>query len=96
MARPLSNPEPTFKKYPDRGCEFYHECLSCIFTKCIYDETDTSVLKRKGHIPKEVREYRNQKILKEIEAGKPIEEIAKTFDVSSRTVERIVRLDGLD
>lgn len=28
---------PLYRQYPDRGCTFYRECLSCPYSKCIQE-----------------------------------------------------------
>jgi hypothetical protein len=74
---------PEYCRYQDEGCEFANSCLSCPFTRCIYDEPGG-----KQHF---IKRMRNQDILKLYTNGKGIEELASTFGVSQRTVQKALK-----
>lgn len=69
--------------YPDEGCEFAHSCLNCPFPRCIYDEP--------GGKQRFIKDLRNQEILRLYTDGKEMEELAITFGVSQRTVQRALK-----
>ncbi|MBN1862758.1 MAG: helix-turn-helix domain-containing protein [Dehalococcoidales bacterium] len=78
-----SDPLPEYCHYQDEGCEFASSCLSCPFTRCIYDEPGG-----KQHF---IKRLRNQEILRLYADGKEIEELAATFGVSQRTIQRALK-----
>jgi len=82
---PDPNPDlpPEYCHYHDEGCEFANSCLSCPFTRCIYDEPGG-----KQHF---IKRLRNQEILRLYTSGKEIEELAATFGVSQRTIQRALK-----
>jgi hypothetical protein len=82
---PYHDPDlpPEYCHYQDEGCEFASSCLSCPFTRCIYDEPGG-----KQHF---IKRLRNQEILRLYADGKEIEELAATFGVSQRTIQRALK-----
>ena len=75
---------PEFCHYQDEGCELAGSCLDCPFPQCVYDEPGG-----KRHWQKE---QRNRQILKMFKAeGRGIGELAETFGVSRRTVQRALK-----
>lgn len=66
--------------YADKGCELFHSCLDCPFPDCLKEEPwgKERFLKRR----------RAERMLELRRAGKSIEEIARIFEVSTRTVRR--------
>ena len=75
---------PEYCHYQDEGCELAGSCLDCPFPQCVYDEPGG-----KRHWQKE---QRNRQILKMFKAeGRGIGELAETFGVSRRTVQRALK-----
>lgn len=74
---------PEYCYYPDEGCEFAHSCFNCPFPRCIYDEP--------GGKQRFIKGLRNKEILRLYTDGKEIEELAITFGVSQRTVQRALK-----
>jgi AraC-like DNA-binding protein len=74
---------PEYCHYQDEGCEFADSCLNCPFARCIYDEPGG-----KQHF---IKRLRNQEILRLYTDGKEIEELAATFGISQRTVQRALK-----
>jgi DNA-binding transcriptional ArsR family regulator len=66
--------------YEDKGCELFPACLNCPFPYCLKEEPwgKERFLKRR----------RAERMLELKREGKSIEEIARIFDVSPRTVQR--------
>ena len=66
--------------YQDRGCELSSSCLNCPFPDCLEGEPwgKERFLKRR----------RAQRMLELKREGKSINEIARIFEVSPRTVQR--------
>ena len=73
---------PEYYRYHDDGCDLSPSCLNCPFSQCRYDEPGRRQ-KRK--------ELRNREMLRLLEEGKGIKELAQCFGVSKRTVYRIMR-----
>jgi hypothetical protein len=74
---------PEYCHYQDEGCEFAYSCLNCPFARCIYDE--------RGGKQRFIKDLRNQEMLRLYSDGKEIEELAATFGVSQRTVQRALK-----
>ena len=70
--------------YEDRGCELFPSCLSCPFPDCIREEPwgKEKFLKRR-------RAERMMELKKE---GKSMGEIARIFELSTRTVQRWLKV----
>ena len=66
--------------YEDRGCELFPSCLNCPFPHCIREEPwgKEKFLKRR----------RAERMMKLKEEGKSVGEIARIFELSTRTVQR--------
>jgi hypothetical protein len=69
---------PEYCRYQDAD-----SCLSCPFARCIYDEPGG-----KQHF---IKRLRNQEILRLYSGGKEIGELAVTFGISQRTVQRALK-----
>ena len=69
--------------YPDEGCEFADSCLYCPFPRRIYDEP--------GGKQRFIKDLRNKEMLRLYTDGKEIKELAATFSVSQRTVQRALK-----
>ena len=80
----------SFYNKNDSGCHtatsylgHHSSCLKCPFRKCVYDEVGVgpvTILKRQ----------RNEEILKRQAEGLSTEGLADEFDVSTRTIQRIL------
>ena len=66
--------------YEDRGCELFPSCLNCPFPHCIREEPwgKEKFLKRR----------RAERMMKLKEEGRSVGEIARIFELSTRTVQR--------
>ena len=62
-------------------------CLKCPFRKCVYDEPIVGVIRAKNR-------KRNEEIRQRFKGGEDTQSLARAFDVSSRTIQRIVRHHG--
>ncbi len=72
---------PEFCHYRDEGCELAQSCLHCPYPGCVEDRYDG----RRDQL----RALRDREIVRRFSTGKKtIEEIARTFRVSTRTVRR--------
>ena len=67
--------------YRDDGCDLAPKCLECPFERCRYDEPV-----RPRHT---VNLARNADILRRLEAGETVQEIAKHYGVTTRAVFRV-------
>jgi hypothetical protein len=82
---------PEYCHYRDEGCELataylgYQSCCSeCPFPGCIYDEP-------RGRQRREKR-LRDKEIMKQFTTGgKGLRELALTFNISQRTVQRVLK-----
>ena len=72
---------PEYCQYQDEGCEFAQSCLSCPLPICIYDEPGgrQKLLKRR-RAAEMARLFTKD--------GKSVRELAQTFGVSIRTIQR--------
>ena len=74
---------PERYRYEDDGCEVSPSCLRCPLPRCKYDDP--------GWLNRLVREQRDRRILRVwLEAGTPVDDLARRFGVSERTVFRIL------
>ena len=80
--RQQSDPRPEFFQYKDEGCRHARSCLGCPFPQCRYD--------RRRRKRQTSRERRDGRIVKLFRRGKNVKELAEFFQVSQRTVHRIV------
>ncbi len=74
---------PEYTQYRDEGCDLHPTCLNCPFPSCRYDD-----LRGNGSGP---RAFRDAEVLRLRGQGLAIPAIARRFDVSTRTVHRILR-----
>jgi len=75
---------PEYCSYRDEGCDLFSSCLDCPMPRCRYDEQ----IGRK----RMSKRLRDVEILREHKSGsKSVGELAKSFGVSRRTVQRIIR-----
>jgi DNA-binding transcriptional ArsR family regulator len=70
--------------YEDRGCELFPSCLNCPFPDCIREEPwgKEKFLKRR----------RAERMMELKREGKSIGEIARIFELSTRTVQRWLKV----
>ena len=75
---------PEYCRYRDEGCELAASCLSCPFPKCIYDQA--------GGRQRWLKSLRDREIVRLFATeGKEIKELAQSFSVSPRTVQRALK-----
>jgi hypothetical protein len=74
---------PEFLPYLDKGCKLAESCLKCPFPVCVYEQPrgKRSWLKRQ----------RDKEIVRLFAEGKRVKELAKSFGVSRRTVQRALK-----
>jgi hypothetical protein len=74
---------PEYTGYRDEGCEYAKYCLECPFPRCLYDE----------HHGRQrwLNDLRNKEIHRLFKKGRHVREIADKFDVSERTVQRVIK-----
>ena len=72
---------PEHVDYRDRGCDLFPSCLSCPLPRCRYDEP--------GGVRAMLNRVRDREIRRmRLEGGVAVNEIARRFQVSRRTVFR--------
>ena len=71
-------------RYKDEGCDLANSCLHCPYKECIYDKPGG-----KRHWMKEERS--TEMIRLHLREGKTVKELADTFGVSKRTVQRALK-----
>jgi hypothetical protein len=75
---------PEYCHYQDDGCEFADSCLNCPFPECIYAQP--------GGRQQWLKSLRDSEVLKLFtDKGKRVKELAAMFDVSQRTIQRILK-----
>jgi len=70
--------------YQDEGCELFPSCLNCPFPTCIREEPWGKERFLKLSRARRMAELKDE--------GKSVEEIARIFGVSSRTVQRWLKV----
>jgi len=75
---------PEYCRYRDEGCEMAGSCLSCPFSRCIYDQP--------GGRQHWLRRARDREMARQFTAeGKGVKELALEFGISQRTVQRALK-----
>jgi hypothetical protein len=75
---------PEYCHYRDEGCELADSCLNCPLPKCIYDEP--------GGRQHWLKRQRNRQIVRLFTTeGKGVKELASMFNISRRTVQRVLK-----
>ena len=74
---------PEFCHYQDGGCEFARSCLNCPFSQCIYEQP-------RGR-QRWLKRLRAGEIRRLFTEGKGVKELAMTFGVSQRTIQRALK-----
>lgn len=77
---------PENTKYMDDGCELAASCLECPRIVCKYDDP--------GWLQRENRRTRDNRIFELRKRGVPVTELSRQFEVSTRTVHRIIQRGG--
>jgi hypothetical protein len=77
---------PENTRYKDVGCDLSPSCLKCHLPLCKYDDP--------GWVKREKRISRDKKIYDLKMKGMLLEDLSKQFNVSSRTVHRIIKRKG--
>lgn len=78
---------PEDVKWQDEGCEFSSSCLNCPLPRCIEEEPRGKQKLRMSARARRMKELRQD--------GNSVEEIARLFDVSKRTVQRALETMSL-
>jgi hypothetical protein len=86
LAPVRSDTLPENTRYKDDGCDASLTCLACPLPLCKYDDP--------GWLHRESRRTRDDEIFKLRGERMPVAEIARRFDISTRTVHRIVQRGG--
>jgi AraC-like DNA-binding protein len=76
---------PEYCQYHDAGCEFAQSCLNCHLPICVYDEPGGKQKLIKRRRAKEMAQLFTGE-------GKSIRELAQVFGVSTRTVQRALKV----
>lgn len=77
---------PENTRYADDGCEFAISCLECPRAVCKYDDP--------AWMQRENRRTRDNRIFELRKSGVPVTELSRQFDVSTRTIHRIIQRGG--
>lgn len=77
--------QPEYCQYTDEGCNYASSCLECPFPYCLYEKPRPK--------QRSLNNFRNRKITRLFESGWKIKELADTFRLSYRTVQRIIKND---
>ncbi|MCS7294819.1 MAG: helix-turn-helix domain-containing protein [Chloroflexota bacterium] len=88
MDAPLPRPKridalPEYTEYRDTGCDLYPSCLHCPLPRCRYDDP--------GGAPAMLRVGRNAAIVSGYRKGRSVDQLARMFGVSRRTIFRVLR-----
>ena len=81
----FSDLPPEFCQYNDAGCEFSKSCLNCHLPVCVYDEPGGKQRLLKRQRAAEMARLCTQE-------NKSIGELAQLYEVSTRTVQRALKL----
>lgn len=90
-AQDTTDPPPEFCHYRDEGCEMAtrqlgqpSQCARCPFPECLYEEP--------AGRQKWLKKLRNHEILTQFSReGKTVKELAYSFRISQRTVQRVLK-----
>ncbi len=80
--RARSDALPEHAQYRDDGCDIHPQCLTCPLPRCRYDEP--------GGLRGMLNAYRDQQIVALRGDGAPVDQIAERYNLSRRTVFRIL------
>ena len=76
---------PEYCHYRDEGCDLAQSCLNCPFPRCVYE-----IPRGRQHF---LKGRRNQQILQQHHQGKDVKELAMSFGISQRTIQRVLKAD---
>ncbi|MQA00310.1 MAG: helix-turn-helix domain-containing protein [Dehalococcoidia bacterium] len=81
--QPRADALPEYQEYRDEGCDLFPSCLACPLVRCRYDVP--------GGVRALLNDDRNRRMrLARHEDGLSVDDIARTFRVSRRTVFRVL------
>ncbi len=83
---PGRDPLPEQLEWRDSGCSVAPRCLACPLPRCRYDDP--------GGLRGILNEYRDLAVVRARRSGRDVNSIAGEFDISRRTVFRILRRAG--
>lgn len=75
---------PDYSEYRDQGCDLSPSCLRCPLPKCRHDKQEGS-----RRVSKRLRDL--EIFRQRTASGRSISELATEFDLSKRTIQRIIR-----
>lgn len=75
---------PDYFEYRDQGCDLSPSCLKCPLPKCRYDKQEGG-----RRVSKRLRDL--EIFRQRTASGRSISELATEFDLSKRTIQRIIR-----
>ena len=75
---------PDYSEYPDQGCDLSPSCLTCPLPKCRHDKQEGG--RRVSKRLRDLEIFRQRTV-----SGRSISEMATEFDLSKRTIQRIIR-----
>jgi len=80
----VANRLPDYSDYQDRGCDLFPSCLKCPLPRCRHD------VQAQG--TRSARMLRDREIFRQRStSGKSAADLAAEFDLSKRTIQRIIR-----
>jgi len=84
LRRPRIDALPEYIDYVDRGCDLYPSCLRCPLPRCRYEDP--------GGAKAMLRSGRDASIIRVAsQDGMTVDEVARMFGLSRRTVFRVLR-----
>ena len=72
--------------YFDSGCKYSPTCLNCPLPICIYDDPN--------FFKNFIKESRDKSIFQDYEKGMSVKELSIKYEVSIRTIQRSIKLNG--
>jgi len=82
--QPAADPLPDYFNYSDEGCALSPSCLECPLPRCRHDEQPGGV--------RAATRLRDRALLqRRALSGSSVAELAASFGISKRTVQRIIR-----
>ena len=75
---------PDYSEYRDQGCDLSPSCLRCPLPKCRHDKQEGG-----RRVSKRLRDL--EIFRRRTASGRSVSELAAEFDLSKRTIQRIIR-----
>jgi len=75
---------PDYSEYRDQGCDLSPSCLRCPLPKCRHDKQEGG-----RRVSKRLRDL--EIFRQRTASGRSVSELATEFDLSKRTIQRIIR-----